>query len=166
MTSKLTAALATTLALAALGAPAGAAEITRHKSGPDAPILAGATVPAGTALTFLSGQVPPVIDKDAPPDSPRAYGDTKTQTLGVLNRIRVALEPLDLKMGDIVKMTVFLVGDPSLGGKMDFKGFSEGYAQFFGTAAQPNVVARSTMQVSALVNPGWLVEIEVTAVRP
>ncbi len=157
--------LAATLTLAALAGPVGAADVARHKTNPESPILTGATVPAGATLTFLSGQVPPVLDKDAPPDSIRAYGDTKTQTIGVLNRIRVALEPLGLKMGDIVKMTVFLVGDPALGGKMDFKGFSEGYAQFFGTAAQPNVVARSTMQVSALVNPGWLVEIEVIAAK-
>lgn len=160
------AALLVTLLLAALpGVPAGAADVVRHKSSPDAPILLGVSVPAGAQLTLLSGQVPPVIDKDAPPDSIHAYGDTKTQTIGVLNRIRVALEPLGLTMGDIVKMTVFLVGDPALGGKMDFKGFSEGYAQFFGTAAQPNVVARSTMQVGALVNPGWLVEIEGIAAK-
>jgi enamine deaminase RidA (YjgF/YER057c/UK114 family) len=148
-----------------LATDAGAADIARTKSGPDSPILLGATVPAGTALTFLSGQVPPVVDKQAPPDSPQAYGDTKTQTIGVLNRIRAALESMGLTMGDVVKMTVFLVGDPATGGKMDFKGFSEGYAQFFGTATQPNVVARSTMQVGALVSPGWLVEIEVIAAK-
>lgn len=148
-----------------LAAQAGAAEIVRHKSGPDSPILLGATVPPGAALTFLSGQVPPVVDPQAPPDSPKAYGDTKTQTIGALNRIRVALDSMGLKMGDIVKMTVFLVGDPALGGKMDFKGFSDGYAQYFGTTNQPNLVARSTMQVGALVNPGWLVEIEVVAAK-
>lgn len=141
------------------------AEVVRHKATPDSPILTGATVKPGAALTFLSGQVPPVIDRQAPPDSAQAYGDTKTQTIGVLNRIRIALEGLGLGMGDIVKMTVFLVGDPANGGKMDFKGFSDGYAQFFGTAGQPNVVARSTMQVAALVNPGWLVEIEVIAAK-
>jgi enamine deaminase RidA (YjgF/YER057c/UK114 family) len=145
--------------------PACAADVMRHKGGADSPILLGATVPAGAALTFLSGQVPPVIDKQAPPDSPRAYGDTKTQTVGVLTRIKTALETIGLGMGDVVKMTVFLVGDPAKDGKMDFKGFSEGYAEFFGIAAQPNIVARSTMQVAALVNPGWLVEIEVVAVK-
>jgi enamine deaminase RidA (YjgF/YER057c/UK114 family) len=156
--------LAAVLTLA-LGAPVQAAGITRHKTSPDSPILMGASVPPGTMVTFLSGQVPPVIDQQAPADSPRAYGDTKTQTIGVLNRIRVALEGMGLGMGDVIKMTVFLVGDPAAGGKMDFKGFSEGYAQFFGTANQPNVVTRSTMQVSGLVNPGWLVEIEVIAAK-
>jgi enamine deaminase RidA (YjgF/YER057c/UK114 family) len=42
----------------------------------------------------------------------------------------------------------------------------EGYRQFYGTAAQPNLPARSALQVAALANPGYLVEIEVTAVRP
>ena len=154
-------------ALAVLIAFAGtaAAEVVRHKTNPDSPILIGATVKPGAALHFLSGQVPPVVDQQAPRDSIQAYGDTKTQTIGVLNRIRVALEGMGLGMGDVVKMTVFLVGDPANGGKMDFKGFSEGYAQFFGTAGQPNVVARSTMQVAALVSPGWLVEIEVIAAK-
>jgi enamine deaminase RidA (YjgF/YER057c/UK114 family) len=42
----------------------------------------------------------------------------------------------------------------------------EGYTQFFGTEAQPNLPARSVVQVAGLANPGFLVEIEVTAVRP
>ncbi len=48
---------------------------------------------------------------------------------------------------------------------MDFRGFMQGYSEFFGTEEQPNLPARSVMEVAALVNPGWLVEIEVVAVR-
>jgi enamine deaminase RidA (YjgF/YER057c/UK114 family) len=69
-------------------------------------------------------------------------------------------------MGDIVKMQVFLVGDPGHGNTMDFAGFMKGYTQFFGTPEQPKLPSRSTVQVAALANPGFLVEIEVTAVRP
>jgi len=158
--------LATFLVVVGLVSSAQAAEVTRHKSSvATSPILLGATVPPGAAITFVSGQVPPVADQAAPPNSVQAFGDTKTQTVGVLNRIKTVLEGMGLGLGDVVKMTVFLVGDPAQGGKMDFKGFSEGYAQFFGTPEQPNLVARSTMQVSALVNPGWLVEIEVIAAK-
>ncbi len=89
----------------------------------------------------------------------------KTQTVGVLKSIEATLKDLGLTMGDVVKMQVFLVGDPKMDGKMDFAGFMKGYTQFFGTQAQPNLPARSAMQVAGLVNPGWLVEIEVTAVR-
>jgi enamine deaminase RidA (YjgF/YER057c/UK114 family) len=39
------------------------------------------------------------------------------------------------------------------------------YRERFGTPEQPNKPARSTMQVAGLVDPGWLVEIEVTAAR-
>jgi enamine deaminase RidA (YjgF/YER057c/UK114 family) len=61
---------------------------------------------------------------------------------------------------------VFLVGDPAKGGKMDFAGFMAGYTQFFGTPAQPNLPSRSAVQVAGLASPNFLVEIEVTAVRP
>jgi enamine deaminase RidA (YjgF/YER057c/UK114 family) len=63
-------------------------------------------------------------------------------------------------------MQAFLVADPAKDNRMDFAGFMEGYTQFFGTPQQPNLPSRSVMTVAGLVNPGWLVEIEVTAVRP
>lgn len=129
------------------------------------PIAQAVEVPDGATRVMLSGQVPPVVDSNAEPSSIEAFGDTKTQTIGVLERIKGILEGLDLSMGDVVKMQVFLVGDPSLDGKMDFAGFMEGYTQYFGTESQPNLPVRSTMQVSGLVNPGWLVEIEVEAVK-
>jgi enamine deaminase RidA (YjgF/YER057c/UK114 family) len=40
-----------------------------------------------------------------------------------------------------------------------------GYTQFFGTAEQPNLPARSAFQVAALAAPGALVEIEVVAAK-
>ncbi|MDP1293871.1 Rid family hydrolase, partial [Klebsiella variicola] len=70
-----------------------------------------------------------------------------------------------LGLGDVVKMQVFLVGDPAKGGKMDFDGFMAAYREFYGTATQPNLPARSVMQVAGLVVPCWLVEIEVIAAR-
>ena len=93
---------------------------------------------------------------------PPAYGDTKTQTVGVLNRIKGILEGLGLSMGDVVKMQVFLVHNAAA--PMDFKAFMEGYTQFFG-GSQPNLPARSVVGVAALANPGFLVEIEVIAVK-
>ncbi|NJL41244.1 MAG: hypothetical protein HC899_34400 [Leptolyngbyaceae cyanobacterium SM1_4_3] len=129
------------------------------------PIALAVEVPADQTVVYLSGQVPAVADPNQPETSIEAYGDTKTQTMSVLTKIDEILKGLNMSMSDVVKMQVFLVGAPSKGGNMDFAGFMEGYTQFFGTAAQPNLPARSTMQVSALVNPGWLVEIEVAAVR-
>jgi enamine deaminase RidA (YjgF/YER057c/UK114 family) len=123
-------------------------------------------VPAGRTTVYLSGAVPPVANADEPANSIAAYGDTEAQTVAVLGRIQAQLEGLGLTMRDVVKMQVFLVGDPEQAGRMDFAGFMKGYVQFFGTEEQPNLPARSTMQVAALANPGFLVEIEVTAVRP
>jgi enamine deaminase RidA (YjgF/YER057c/UK114 family) len=143
-------------------------DVIRHKlpNGSTFPISAAVEVPPGKTLVFLSGMVPPVADPKSPKDSIAAYGDTKTQTIGALNTIKSELESLHLTLGDVIKMQVFMAGDPAKGGKMDFAGFMEGYTQFFGTPAQPNLPVRSAMQVAALANPGFLVEIEVTAVRP
>jgi enamine deaminase RidA (YjgF/YER057c/UK114 family) len=56
-------------------------------------------------------------------------------------------------------------GSSKLAGKMDFAGMNEGYKVFFGSADNPNVVARSTIQVAALAGPAFLVEIEATAAK-
>lgn len=125
--------------------------------------IAQAVQVSGNAVTYyISGQVPPVVSKEADPGSPQAYGDTKTQTVGVLNKIKGILEGLGLGMADVVKMQVFLVHDARA--PMDFKAFMEGYTQFFG-GSQPNLPARSVVGVAALANPGFLVEIEVVAVK-
>jgi enamine deaminase RidA (YjgF/YER057c/UK114 family) len=126
------------------------------------PIAQAVEVRGNATIYYVSGQVPPAVSKDADPSSVAAYGDTKTQTVGVLNRIKGILEGLGLSMADVVKMQVFLVHSPSA--PMDFKAFMEGYTQFFG-GNQPNLPARSTIGVASLANPGFLVEIEVIAVK-
>jgi len=141
------------------------AEVTRLAGPAQSPILAGVTVPAGTTLVLLSGQVPPALDPTKAADAIDTYGDTRTQATGVFRKIEALLRQQGLGLKDVIKLTVFLVGDPKNGGTLDFKGFSEAYGQFFGTADQPNKVARSVVQVSALANPGFLVEIEATAAR-
>ena len=147
------------------GGGAQAAEVVRHGADGPSPILTGVTVPASAETLYLSGQVPPLADKAADPATPAAYGDTRTQSIGIFHKIETLLTAQGYSLKDVVKLTVFLVGDPKLGGRQDFKGFSEAYAQFFGTAAQPDKVARSTVQVAALANPGFLVEIEAIAVK-
>lgn len=146
----------------------GASDVVRHPLPDNStfPIAAAVEVPAGKTTVYLSGRVPAVIDSKADKASVAAYGNTETQTVSVLGAIRDQLRGLGLGMGDVIKMQVFLVGDPEKSGKMDFAGFMKGYTQFFGTREQPNLPVRSAMQVAALANPGFLVEIEVTAVRP
>ena len=63
-------------------------DVVRYKI-PDStfPISAAVEVPAGKATIYVSGNVPPVVDAKAAKDSVAAYGDTKTQTIGVLTAI-------------------------------------------------------------------------------
>lgn len=138
--------------------------IVRHKT-PNStfPIARAVEVPATAKTYYISGMVPKVTNPDAPKGSVESFGDTKAQTVSVLETINEALTDIGLEMGDVVKMQVYLVAPE--GQAADFKGFMEGYTQFFGTEAQPNLPARSAMIVEALVNPAWLVEIEVTAAK-
>jgi 2-iminobutanoate/2-iminopropanoate deaminase len=161
--------LAIAIAAAAL-VPAHAAGIVRHKVPGPGPglILQGVTVPAGAEMLYLSGQLANPTDpaKVGRTDLTMAdYGDTKTQTIGTLTKIRSILASHGYAMSDIIKMTVFVAGDPKLGGKMDFAGMNDGFKMFFGSADNPNTVARSTIQVAALAGPAFLVEIEVTAAK-
>jgi enamine deaminase RidA (YjgF/YER057c/UK114 family) len=133
--------------------------------GNEFPISSAVTVKAGVDTYFLSGALAPITNKDAPKGSVAAYGDTETQTVGALNAIKATLARLGLTMSDVVKMTIFLVGDPGKDNKMDFAGMMAGYKQFFGTADQPNKPSRSAVQVAALAAPGALVEIEVIAAK-
>ena len=150
-----------------LSGQAFAQDVIRHKTpGSNFPIAQAVEVPAGKTTVYLSGAVPTVVDEKAEKNTIAAYGDTKSQTETVLKSIEKSLASLDLKMSDVIKMQVFLVGDPDKGGKMDFAGFMNGYTQFFGTKDQPNLPSRSVVQVAGLASPAFLVEIEVTAVRP
>jgi enamine deaminase RidA (YjgF/YER057c/UK114 family) len=155
--------------LAVMPLPALAQTVERHPSTPPGTILEAVTVKSGATTTYLSGLVPAPLDsaKDKPPATltPADYGDTKAQTVSTLNRVKAALARRGLGMGDVIKLTVYLVGDPKLDGKMDFAGMNAGFRQFFGTADNPATVARSTVQVTALASPNFLVEIEATAAR-
>ena len=60
-------------------------------------------------------------------------------------------------------LRVLLVGDPKLGGRMDFAGMMAAYNEVYGSRAKKP--ARITSQVAGLVAPGMLAEIEVQAAR-
>lgn len=128
----------------------------------DAAIAGSVEVPADHRIVYISGTVPDVANPGAVEGSVDRFGDTEAQTRSVIGKIEAALKAHGLSLGDVVMMRVFLVAPPGQG-RMDFAGMMRGYRAFFGTAQQPNKPARSTMQVAGLVDPGWLVEIEVTA---
>jgi enamine deaminase RidA (YjgF/YER057c/UK114 family) len=158
--------LLTTLAVAAmLGTAANAAEITRIGNTPQGLILTGVIVPPGAEVFHLSGQLASPIDPSKPVTGVESFGDTKTQTISIFNKIKGILAAQGYAMSDIFKMTVFVTAAPGMDGKMDFAGFNAGYREFFGTAENPNKVARSTVQVAGLAGPNFLIEIEVTAAK-
>jgi enamine deaminase RidA (YjgF/YER057c/UK114 family) len=121
-------------------------------------------VPAGTELTFHSGLLPRPADPDADPSSREFLGDTYTQTMSVLQQFEASLKEKGMGLGNIIKMNVYLVGDPELDGKMDFAGFMRAYSQFFGTEEQPHLPARAAIQIAGLAR-GAFIEIEVIAAR-
>ncbi|AEC20151.1 endoribonuclease L-PSP [Pusillimonas sp. T7-7] len=60
-------------------------------------------------------------------------------------------------------MRVYLVAE-SAGGRMDIDGFNKAYTEYFQDQDR-NYPSRTVIQVAAMVNPGWLIEIEATAAK-
>jgi enamine deaminase RidA (YjgF/YER057c/UK114 family) len=129
----------------------------------DFPIASSVAVPATARLVFVSGTLADVAKPDAPAGSIERLGNTETQSASVLGKIAQELAASGLTMADVVKMNVFMVGDPAKGGAMDFAGLMNAYSRHFGEASRGNLPARTTVQVAALPVPGALVEIEVIA---
>ena len=137
-------------------------DIIRHAN-PSFPIASSVVVPAGSDLVFLSGTLADVVDDKAPVGSLERLGDTATQARSVLGKIQKELERSGLGMADVVKMNVYLVGDPRKGGTMDFEGLMQAYKAVYEPGK--NLPARTTVQVAGLPVPGALVEIEVVAAK-
>ncbi|EIZ79299.1 endoribonuclease L-PSP [Novosphingobium sp. Rr 2-17] len=154
-------------ALAIAAAPANA-QVTKLRSNPKSLILDGAKISAGSDMLFLSGQLAAPLDPSKPPSAAATiedYGDTKTQTISTLTKIKALLEAQGYKMSDLFKLTLFIAPDPKLG-KLDFAGANAGFKQFFDTPDNPSTVARSAFQVAALAAPQFLIEIEAIAAKP
>ena len=118
----------------------------------------GAT--ADTTLIYHSGTVPDPANPDAERGSREYVGDTETQALSVFGRMEDSFKELGVGFGDVIKMTVFLVGDPEMGDRMDFGGFMRAYTKYFGNEEQPNKPARSAFQIAGLAGgPNMRVEI-------
>ena len=148
-----------------LQGPVQAADVIRRQAG-DFPIASSVRVPAGSEIVFLSGTLADVVNADAPAGSVERFGDTETQVNSVLAKLNAELAAIGLSLADVVKMNVFMVGDPAKDGRMDFEGLMKAYTRHFGAEPPKTLPARTTVQVAALPLPGALVEIEVIAVRP
>lgn len=167
MTVRNSAGLGIILLALSVALPACADEVVRTAgTNPKSPIVEAVTVPMGEFnLYFISGVPAGPQDPNAPVGSPQRMGDTVAQTASSLGRLEKVLTKLGLTFGDVVKATVFLVGDPAKGGDMDFAGMNSEWSKKFGTAQQPNKPARSTVKIAGLASPGVFVEIELIAVK-
>jgi enamine deaminase RidA (YjgF/YER057c/UK114 family) len=154
---------ATALALV-LAAPAHAQ--VKFYGNAASPISSGVVVTAGHAQLWISGTTPPVLKADAPAGSRERYGDTKTQAAGILQKIEAQLKAQGLSMRDVVYVRAYLVADPTKENKIDTAGWNAAYTAVFGTSANPTKTARSTVGVTMLVNPDFLIELEAFAVFP
>ena len=132
---------------------ASAATITRDGA-PDADIASMVFVAGRDYDTaYISGTRAPVGTKG-----------TEAQTFAVLTKISDMLKTKGMGMGDVVMMRVFLNPDPAKGGHADRAGRDAAFRKFFGTAAQPNKPARTTVAVVDGAGDNF-VEIDVIAVK-
>lgn len=128
-------------------------------------IAAGVALPAGRALFWTSGTVPPSIDKAGTTVYQR-FGDTYTQGVGCLKAISSLLAREGLTLKDVVYLRVYIAPDAAKENKQDYEGWFKAYAEFFNNPQNPAKTARSTVGVHSLVNPDWLIEIEAFAAYP
>ena len=147
-------------------APARAHDIIRHAN-PNIPVATSVLIPAGIDLIVVSGLLPDIAVASAPLGSPQRFGDTATQAKNVLAKLAKELAGYGLTMADVVKLNVYLVGDPRKNGEVDFQGLMQAYMGLYGIRAmEKNLPARTTVQVAGLPSAvGALVEIEATAAR-
>ena len=104
----------------------------------------------GTTTVHIAGTVP--FDEDA---NVVGVGDMKAQTCQILDNLRISLEAAGALPADVVRINVYTLNTDDYVAN----GAPEVIA-FFGDTKPSS----TTVQVSRLVHPDWLVEIEATAV--
>ena len=114
-------------------------------------IFSGAAWQPEGKVLHISGQVSEDVDGKIV-----GAGDIKVQTRQVLNNIAKVLDAVGGQMSDVTKVTVF-IKDMSM-----LDDIHQVRSEFF-TPPHP---ASSLVQVVALVNPDFLIEIEAVAVIP
>jgi enamine deaminase RidA (YjgF/YER057c/UK114 family) len=134
-----------------------------YKGNPKSPISSSVTVPAGKKYYFSSGSTAPIADSTAAEGSRERFGDTKTQAIGILEKFKSTLKAEGLELNDVIFMRVYIAPDIKTG-KIDFQGWFDAYAQYFGTKDNPTKPSRSTLGIASLVNPEKFIEIEIVAV--
>jgi enamine deaminase RidA (YjgF/YER057c/UK114 family) len=131
---------------------------------PGTQVVKAVAVPANAEMLFLAAVLPDVADPNAPPGSQERWGNMATQARSVLDKIEVDLAVAGYSRSDIVKMDVYVVGDSTRGGAVDYMGLTSAYLAHFGKDPQ-DIPLRTTVRVEGMSVPGVLVQIAVTAAR-
>ncbi|MGR3809244.1 RidA family protein [Jiulongibacter sp. NS-SX5] len=134
------------------------------KGNPASIISSTAQIPSNAEYFYTSGFTALAIKPELKDGEYEKYGDTKTQAISVLERLKSALEAEGYSFKDVFSMHVFVAPDTK-SGEFDFKGWNEAYKQYFGTEETPNKPIRATVGVATLVNPHKFIEIEVIAAK-
>lgn len=100
-------------------------------------------------MVFVSGQVS--VDAEG---NLVGEGDARAQSVQCLSNVEQALKAAGATRADVTKITAFLVNPE------DYPAYAEARLDFFGNPGP----ASSTVFISGLVSPGYLVEIEAIAV--
>lgn len=148
---------------AAQNGTSGSDEKVIYRGNPTSSISSSVTIPSNKRYFYSSGTLGPVVDSTAVAGTRERYGDTKTQALGILEKFKTDLAKEGLSLGNIVFMRVYVAPDIKTG-KMDFQGWFDAYAKYFGTKENPVKPARSTIGVAQLVSTDRFIEIEILAV--
>ena len=117
---------------------------------PNKGIYSQVVTSTGTTTVHIAGTVS--FDKDA---NVVGVGDMKAQTCQILDNLRISLEAAGALPADVVRINVYTLNTDDYVSN----GAPEVIA-FFGDTKPSS----TTVQVSRLVHPDWLVEIEATAV--
>ena len=117
---------------------------------PNKGIYSQVVTSTGTTSVHIAGTVP--FDEDA---NVVGVGDMKAQTCQILDNLRISLEAAGALPADVVRINVYTLNTDDYVAN----GAPEVIA-FFGDTKPSS----TTVQVSRLVHPDWLVEIEATAV--
>lgn len=105
-------------------------------------------VPDGTRMAFISGQVG--VDRDG-----GCVDDFAGQCKQVLHNLELALEAVDMKITDLVRLNAYITDAGDVGAFRDIRDdWSGGHP-----------AASTLVVVSALAAPHWKVEIEAVAAR-
>jgi 2-iminobutanoate/2-iminopropanoate deaminase len=113
------------------------------------------TVPAGSALVFVSGQVG--VYNDGRPVDPDATGQARQ----ALANLRAILADLGLTPGHVAKLNSLIVGAGNVAGFRVALG--EAFGQWYPDGALPS---HTLAVVAGLAGPELLVEIEATLAVP